>query len=175
VFAGNAHQLAVQAIMAAACFAWAAAAAGVAFKAVGWWIGGNRVSSAVESLGLDVPQLGVAAYPEFLNPMSTNAAPSLAPEPRPAHLPTPTTGRHRYGVVVEGVDPAVLIAAWSALCQARAAMPSAQFTAVYPFLTTVSGTRFRFNGGDPPVVRANLAELLAEATGQQLLTTRVES
>ena len=174
-FAGRHGQIGVQALGALATIAWAFIAGAVCFRIVSWIFGRNRVTAAVESAGLDVPQLGVAAYPEFLNPLTSTATPTHTPEPRPASLPTPTRGRHRYAIVIDSVDPATLIAAWSALCQARDATPPPQFAAVYPFVTTVSGTRFRFNGGDPAQVRANLAELLTAALGGKPVSTRLET
>jgi Amt family ammonium transporter len=175
LFSGRPAQYWVQAAMALACVVWPAVSAATAFVVIGWWMRGNRVAPAVESLGLDIPQLGVAAYPEFLNPMTTHPVEARPLEPRPAHLPANTTGRRRYAVVIDGADPSSLIAAWSALCQAREAGPSPHFAAVYPYLTTVSGNRFRFNGGEPALVRSNLEQLLAGALDGRPLNARVES
>ena len=41
---------------------------------VGKLVGGNRVSAEVEIAGLDVPEMGVPGYPEFLPLMSPEAA-----------------------------------------------------------------------------------------------------
>jgi hypothetical protein len=68
-------------------------------------------------------------------------------------------------VVVEGVDNDRLIEAWSALCQAGAAPPRPEFLAIYPYVTTVQGNRFRFRGGDPERMRENLARLFQHTVG----------
>jgi len=39
---------------------------GLIFWVIGKLIGGNRVSAEVETSGLDVPEMGVPGYPEFV-------------------------------------------------------------------------------------------------------------
>jgi hypothetical protein len=51
---------------------------------------------------------------------------------------------------------------WSNLCKTDAGPPSPEFRAVYPYLTTVQGNRFRFRGGDPENVTRNLAGLFSK-------------
>ena len=80
-----------------------------------------------------------------------------ASEPRPAVVPP--NGGKRFTVLVEGADQEKLIGVWSSLCQAGPNPPEPEFLAVYPFLTTVQGNRFRFRGGDPNVMRENLERL----------------
>jgi ammonia channel protein AmtB len=52
------------------CFAWNFAVAGVAFKVIGRFLGGNRVPAEVEIAGLDIPEMGAPGYPEFITPMA---------------------------------------------------------------------------------------------------------
>ena len=51
---------------------------------------------------------------------------------------------------MDGASNNELIQAWSGLCQTSAAPPAPEFKAVYPYLTTVQGNRFRFRGGRYP-------------------------
>ncbi len=78
-------------------------------------------------------------------------------EPRAASVPP--NGQKRFTVVVEGANSDALIKSWSDLCQVGPTPPTAEFRAVYPYVTTVQGNRFRFRGGDPSTMRANLERL----------------
>ena len=55
--------------------------------------------------------------------------------------------------------------AWSELCKTGPRPPSPEFTAVYPFMTTVQGNRFRFRGGDPAAMKDNLQRLFRSRFG----------
>jgi hypothetical protein len=68
-----------------------------------------------------------------------------------------------------------LIGAWSALCQVGEQPPSAEFTQVYPYLTTVTGNRFRFRGGDPALIRENLSRLFETAIPGKSIAARIEN
>ncbi len=81
-------------------------------------------------------------------------------EPRAALVPP--DGLQRFTVVVEGTDTADLTHTWSDLCQVSAAPPPAEFRAIYPYMTTLQGNRFRFRGGDPKTMSENLRNLLQE-------------
>jgi hypothetical protein len=85
-------------------------------------------------------------------------APALAgQEPRAARVPP--DGAKRFSAVVEGVSNGDLMHAWSNLCQPGQQPPTPEFKAVYPYVTTVQGNRFRFRGGDPEAMRMNLQRL----------------
>jgi len=84
-------------------------------------------------------------------------------EPRAALVPP--NGEKRFTAVVEGIKNGDLIHAWSELCQTGSKPPSPEFTAVYPYMTTVQGNRFRFRGGDPAVIKDNLQRLLRNRFG----------
>jgi len=83
---------------------------------------------------------------------------------QPAHEPraalVPPNGQKRFTVVVEGTDTDELKKTWSELCGATASAPPAEFRAVYPYMTTMQGNRFRFRGGDPKTLSENLRLLL---------------
>jgi hypothetical protein len=98
--------------------------------------------------------------------------PSLsAAEPRPAMSP-PAAGR--FSVVVEGVNNGDLTHAWSKLCRPADKPPSPEFKAVYPYVTTVEGNRFRFRGGDRKDLRLQLEKLLQQTMESHAIRTRIE-
>ena len=66
LFYGDPSQLVAQCIEAGTCIAWNVIIGGCIFWAIGKAIGGNRVSPETETGGLDVPEMGVPGYPEFV-------------------------------------------------------------------------------------------------------------
>ncbi|HKO47226.1 MAG TPA: ammonium transporter [Polyangiaceae bacterium] len=66
LFYGDPSQLVAQSIEAVTCIAWNVLVGGSIFWLIGKAIGGNRVSAEVELTGLDVPEMGVPGYPEFV-------------------------------------------------------------------------------------------------------------
>src|SRR6266571_2293847 len=92
LFYGDASQLVAQLVGGVTNFVAVGAMAYVAYKVTGLVVGGHRVSAEVEELGLDVPEMGVEAYPstpEASTVISLNEpdVPSLEPaaplEPQP--------------------------------------------------------------------------------------------
>ena len=73
-------QLTAEIIGAVACIAFTFTAFHVFFNIVGLLVG-NRVSEAVEMEGLDIGEIGVQAYPEFLPapPVVTTTQPDVIP------------------------------------------------------------------------------------------------
>ena len=67
-YGGGLGQLTAEIIGAVVCIAFTFTAFHLFFKVVGYLIG-NRVSAAVEMEGLDMAEVGVLAYPEFLPPV----------------------------------------------------------------------------------------------------------
>jgi hypothetical protein len=80
----------------------------------------------------------------------------------------PPNGVERFSVLLDGADNDRLIKVWSSLCQAGATPPDPEFLAVYPYLTTVQGNRFRFRGGDAGKLRDNLLKLFQKHVGANL-------
>jgi Amt family ammonium transporter len=76
LFYGDGSQLVAQAIEVVAGIGWNVVVGGVVFYAVGKVLGSNRVAAEVEIAGLDVPEMGVPGYPEFI--------PTKAPSDVPA-------------------------------------------------------------------------------------------
>jgi len=63
LFYGDASQLVAQIVGGVANIVAVGAMAYVAYKITGLVVGGHRVSAEVEELGLDVPEMGLEAYP----------------------------------------------------------------------------------------------------------------
>ncbi len=60
------NQFWAQCIAGVVCFVWNFVVGGAIFYLIGLVIGGNRVSAADEIEGLDIPELGVPAYPDMV-------------------------------------------------------------------------------------------------------------
>lgn len=144
---------------------------------VGWAIlkytVGIRVSAAEEIEGLDIGEHGMEAYPGFgygNEPVPTTPAAAsldtLIPVPR-------ADGKKRFSVVVDGPSPKQLITVWSELCQAGST-PTPEFKNVYPYVTTVSGNKFTFRGGDQGTIVESLRRLFQNTLGSTV-QARVES
>jgi len=117
---------------------------------------GFTVEPREETEGLDRSEHGEVGFDLSLALESVPETP--AHEPRAALVPP--NGVRRFTVVVEGADPAELKNTWSELCQTGPTPPPDEFRAVYPYMTTVQGNRFRFRGGDPKMMSENLRLLL---------------
>jgi hypothetical protein len=124
-----------------------------------------------ESDGLDRTEHGEVGFDLGLALESTS---ETAPqEPRPAAVPP--NGDRRFTVVVQGAKNGDLIHAWSNLCQVRSTPASAEFKAVYPYVTTVQGNRFRFRGGDSKEMRSNLERLFQDNLNGTAIRAHVEA
>jgi ammonium transporter len=123
-----------------------------------------------ESEGLDRSEHGEVGFDFGL-------ALESAPE-QPLHEPraaaVPPNGQKRFTAVVDGASNGDLIHIWSDLCQAGPQPPTPEFRAVYPYVTTVQGNRFRFRGGDPSTLGDNLQRLFQERLKGRPIRVRVE-
>jgi len=70
LFYGDSKQLVAQFIETGVGIAWNVVVGGVIFFVIGKVLGSNRVSAAVEIAGLDIPEMGMAGYPEFIKVVS---------------------------------------------------------------------------------------------------------
>jgi Amt family ammonium transporter len=70
LFYGDSKQLVAQLFEVVTGLGWNVIVGGIAFFIVGKLVGGNRVDAAVEIAGLDVPEMGVPGYPEFVTQTS---------------------------------------------------------------------------------------------------------
>ncbi len=75
LFYGDSKQLVAQLVEVGVGIAWNVVVGGLAFWVIGKVLGSNRVPAAVEIAGLDVPEMGLPGYPEFI--------PTRAPEDVP--------------------------------------------------------------------------------------------
>jgi ammonium transporter len=123
-----------------------------------------------ETEGLDRTEHGEVGFD--LGPSPDVALEASAPEPRAATVPP--DGQQRFSVVLEGPSTDQLLHTWSDLCQASAGPPSPEFRAVYPYMTTVQGNRFRFRGGDAKVISQNLWKLFQQRLGGTPVQARLE-
>jgi ammonium transporter len=156
LIAGNFGQVVTQLIAALASVALAFGMSALLIKGLDLLLG-FAVDAESEAEGLDRTEHGEVGFDLGLALETVGVA---AHEPRPAMVPP--NGLKRFTVVVDGPDTAALTQTWSDLCQAGAAPPSPQFRAVYPYVTTVQGNRFRFRGGDPKALSENLRQLLQD-------------
>jgi ammonium transporter len=171
VAGGGLGQLGAQAIAALAAAAYAFVVSLVLVKVLDALVG-FTTSPRAETEGLDRSEHGEVGFDLGLA-LEATPADGPAQEPRPATRPP--DGQKRFTVVVEGVDPQNLIHTWSDLCQAGSRPPAAEFRAVYPFVTTVQGNRFRFRGGDPEQMRENLQALFKNRLGGAAVRTHLDN
>jgi ammonia channel protein AmtB len=120
-----------------------------------------------ETVGLDRAEHGEVGFDFGLADESVPAG--VATEPRAAKVPP---GGERFEVVVDGAENGDLMHVWSALCQPGATLDP-DFQAVYPYVTTVQGNRFRFRGGDPKSLSGKLQALFQKRLGGKPLKARV--
>jgi len=133
---------------------------------------GFTLEARSEGDGLDHSQHGEVGFD--LGPALETIDPEMAShEPRAATIPP--NGHKRFTVVVDGAENGDLMHAWSKLCQTGTQPPPARFKTIYPFMTTVSGNRFRFRGGDPKQLSENLRLLFAEQLEKPTLRVHVEN
>jgi len=165
---GRGTQITVQLLAAGVAVVWSFAVTVVLVKAIDMaW--GFCLDPEDEGDGLDQSQHGEVGFDHGLEVEMSGAA---AFAPRAANVPP--NGQHRFTVVLQGADHRELIDAWSKLCQAGPTAPPAQFKAVYPYITTVQGNRFRFRGGDPKVLSESLRSLFQNRLESSAIQVHVE-
>ena len=126
------------------------------------------------STGLDLAEHGEVGFDYGGAALDELPSPSAYPKSASAP-PNGASGVKRFSIVVDGTEPKTLVKAWSALCQVGAAPPSPEFKTLYPYVTTVSGNKFRFRGGDPVVLRQALERLLQNSLNGTPVKTHVET
>jgi ammonium transporter len=130
---------------------------------------GFTVTPKDEAMGLDLSQHGEVGVD-----MGPDVDGGATLEPKAATMPPANGGGKRFAVTVAGPSEAQLMTVWSKLCQPSENPPSKEFRAIYPYVTTVSGNKFRFRGGDPVAMKSALQKLFTDALGGGVSTT-VES
>jgi ammonium transporter len=154
---GNAGQVVKQLLAAVASAALTFVGSLVLVKLVDLLLG-FTVDNREEVEGLDRTEHGEVGFD--LSLATEAAAVGTTAEPRAAVVPP--DGMNRFSVVIEGMPEGELIHVWSDLCQPQAGPLAPEFKAVYPFVTTVQGNRFRFRGGDAAAMRDSLQKLFQE-------------
>lgn len=125
--------------------------------------------------GLDVAVHGEVGF-DYGGAAIEEGGAAFTGEPKAASAPpNGSAAPKRFTIVVEGPTPETLMAAWSELCKKGDEPPTEAFLAVYPYVTTVGGNRFRFRGGDPVILREALNRVLDEALDGEPVKTFVES
>ena len=166
---GDAGQFAAQLIGVGVCLLWVLPVTLIFLLAVRRFVG-LRVIAVVEQQGLDVPELGTVGYHEEDAKFQDSRYRYV--DPRPAAMP-PNLGKV-FTVRVEGIDPDLMRKIWSDHCQIGNRQPTADFKAVYPYMTTLTDNRFRFRGGDPEAVRASMERLFKEGAWGSPVTARLD-
>jgi ammonium transporter len=139
----------------------------IAFVTQAMTLGNFRTSDPDENEGLDQTEHGEVGF-DFHGPETYPAGGTK--EPKAAKVPP---GGKRFEVVVEGIENGGLLNTWSQLCQPSEAPPDPDFKAVYPYVTTVQGNRFRLRGGDPKTLSLNIQKLFQKKLGKPV-KVRVE-
>jgi Amt family ammonium transporter len=75
---GDSKQIIAQLIECGAAIGWNVVVGGAIFYVLGKVLGSNRVPAEVEIAGLDVPEMGVPGYPEFVKTMLPEEVPATA-------------------------------------------------------------------------------------------------
>jgi ammonium transporter len=131
-------------------------------------LGNFRTSVPDENEGLDQTEHGETGF-DFAGIDTFPTAHSK--EPKAAKVPP---GGKRFEVVVEGIENGGLLTAWSQLCQPKEdGKVDPDFKAVYPYVTTVQGNRFRLRGGDPKGLSTHIQKLFTKKLGKPV-KVRVE-
>jgi ammonium transporter, Amt family len=120
---------------------------------------GFTVKPKDEEVGLDLTQHGeigldVGQIEEEL----------AVPEPKAAAKPPAKFNGHsdRFTVVLDGADPKEVQHMWSELCKPTDKPPRPEFVTVYKHLTTMTGNKFKFRGGDPKDIKKCLEKLFED-------------
>jgi ammonium transporter len=163
--AGRGQQIAIQATAAVVAAIYAFVVSLVLVKGIDVLWGFSTTAEA-ENQGLDRAEHNEVGFDFGLGALE-EVPETRPPEPRPARVPP--DGHGRYTVVVDGPAQAELIHAWSEMCQ-TGKTPSPAFRAVYPYVTTVQGNRFRFRGGDRVKMRTYLKDLFQDSLGETVHT-----
>ena len=132
--------------------------------------GGNFTTDAKSEMeGLDQTEHGEVGF-DFGGGVYDAVPTASTAEPKAAKVPP---GGKRFDVIVEGIENGSLMKAWSELCVPSEDPIDPDFKAVYPYVTTVQGNRFRLRGGDPSTLSTHVQKLFQKKLGKPL-KVRVE-
>jgi hypothetical protein len=166
---GNFSQVTTQLIAAGVAVGYAFTVTLILVKGIDM-VFGFSLEPRSETEGLDRSEHGETGFDFGL---ALESVPDV-PQHEPRSADVPPNGQKRFTAVVEGPSPSDLIRTWSELCQAGPQPPTAEFRAVYSYVTTVQGNRFRFRGGDPRTMRDNLERLFQDRLEGTTVKVHVE-
>lgn len=109
-----------------------------------------------ELAGLDETEHGETGF-DFGPSLNTMVG-AAVPAPRAASFPPNSKPKH-FTLTVVGPDERALMDTWSKLCQSGTD-PSADMKKLYANVTTISGNKFRFRGGDANQMKESLEKVL---------------
>jgi Amt family ammonium transporter len=151
-------QLSIQAIAACGSAVYAFVVTAILVLLIDKTIG-FTVKPKEEEVGLDLTQHGeigldVGQIEEEL----------AVPEPKAASKPPAKFNGHsdRFTVTLDGADPKEVQTLWADLCKPSDKPPRPEFVTVYKHLTTMSGNKFKFRGGDPKDIKKSLEKLFED-------------
>jgi Amt family ammonium transporter len=87
LFYGDSKQFIAQVVDVFVCVGWNVVVGGLAFFIIGKVLGSNRVSAEVEIAGLDIPEMGLAGYPEFVAVVTPESVPKAEVAAAKASIP----------------------------------------------------------------------------------------
>ncbi len=124
---------------------------------------GFTVPEEQEADGLDLTIHGEVGF-DYGGAVLDEVPTTVGSEPKAANEPPSSEDAgERFTLVVEGPSSEELRKAWNALCSPGDAPASPEFKKVYRYITTVTGNKFRFRGGNHITLKENLQKLLQEA------------
>ncbi len=117
-----------------------------------------------EVAGLDRAVHGEVGFDYVDGQVAEDMSRTPATEPKAASAPPATEeSDERFTLVVEGPKPEELRKAWVLLCEPKDTPPSPEFKVLYRYMTTLTGNKFRFRGGNHITLRENLHKVLETA------------
>jgi ammonium transporter len=116
-----------------------------------------------ELAGMDRTVHGEAGFDYVDGKIAQDGPTSPRVEPKPAAAPPASDdNEERFTLVVEGPPPAELRKAWLKLCEPNETPASPEFKLLYRYMTSLSGNKFRFRGGNHLTIRENLRKVLED-------------
>jgi ammonium transporter len=161
--AGIADQLFVQIVACLAAAGYSFVATAVLIVLIDRTIG-FTLPIDQELAGLDRTVHGEVGFDYVDGQVAEDSATTSGVEPRAASAPPMTEeSEERFTLVVVGPNPEELRKAWLKLCEPKDTPASSEFKAVYRYMTTLMGNKFRFRGGNRITLRESLQKALEEA------------
>ena len=134
-------------------------------------LGNFTTDTESELAGLDETEHGETGF-DF-GPSLNSVVGAKTPTPRPANYP-PSSKPKQFTLMVQGPDEKSLHDTWSKLCQATTE-PNPDMKKIYPYVTTISGNRFRFRDGEPNQMKDALERVLKPGLNGSITKVVVEA